>query len=265
MVPTRIVSDDVWFKNSTAHPNTTGVFTVFAVRATTDWWARIANVSEKGNGQVARNTRRVRWPSRHRIPNEPYGKEIFTSSPTADIVADYCAIGVQDNDACPAVPDTTGQPMPVFPYNTNFAYPRQVEDKIGKHALQCVAKIQVSIDTCSSCCCRDGYIKAETKSALVIRNIPNCPSWFSTTVDGPIRLVANLLRMIILMRQFPEPCFENGRDKQALFGTYVTDIFKHVQKKRASVYNETTDYGWKKAKRKFGGRSPAVGRGAGVG
>jgi len=244
LFPARWVSDDVWMKNATAHPLTTGVWTAFPVRASAEWWSKIASVSKKGNPH---------WPKPRtiRYPTKPGQKSFlprkYVELNNADLVAYACSEALQDNDACPAVPDATGNKTNWFPYNDKYAYPAEVEAKIGD-GLQCVAKVEFDVSVCSSCCCRHGLVRASLSSALVIDKNAGCANWLTVSVDAPARIVAGILRMIIMLRSFSEPCFENGRDERANIGTYITDIFAEVATKRTRLFAETKDYGWRKAK-----------------
>merc|ERR1719506_1745950 len=74
--------------------------------------------------------------------------------------------------------------------------------------LDCLAKFDLSLDKCSTCCCKGPIVKSSLKSKLVIDDHHYCQTWFSTLADPWIRVTNLFMGSFVNLLYLSTPCYE---------------------------------------------------------
>jgi len=124
----------------------------------------------------------------------------------------------QQRNECPFVPSEKSWkdgevPKNTLPYNNITALERDPKaNKPEEQQPLCVAKVDMQIYFCTTCCCKDGYASQDMTSVLQYENDPTCALWFSVQ-DAVIRIISAVVRGLTTATRF-ELCFETTwRDK----------------------------------------------------
>lgn len=117
----------------------------------------------------------------------------------------------QQRNECPFVPSEDTWKHGKVPHVP--PYPNIPTLKTNDQQPLCIAKAEMQIHFCTTCCCKDGYATQTMTSELQYENDPTCKIWFSTA-DSAIRTVSAVIRGLVVSTRFGL-CFETAwRDKE---------------------------------------------------
>jgi len=71
----------------------------------------------------------------------------------------------------------------------------------------CVAKFEITLDRCSTCCCHGGVVESGVDSVLILNDSLDCRSWFSALADSTVRFTVSFIRSSIMTRYLSTPCY----------------------------------------------------------
>ena len=70
----------------------------------------------------------------------------------------------------------------------------------------CVSRLTIQLSTCTSCCCRDGYLKSDLQHALLLGDDKKCGVTFAAG-DFMARFGLGLWRLFLTARNINKACF----------------------------------------------------------
>jgi len=74
--------------------------------------------------------------------------------------------------------------------------------------LECVVKYTMSMDKCSTCCCKGGLIKSDLKADLIVDNKWHCKNWFTGYAEPAVQLFQALIRSYISTQFLAPSCYK---------------------------------------------------------
>jgi hypothetical protein len=155
-------------------------FTVYAARAKDGWWYELTK-KLVAKAYPGRATRARFHPS--------YG-------------ARSCVYqGYWDGPGhCPLVPDEKKEDM----------YPASVGPP------QCLAKMVMAVNVCSTCCCKGGLLSTPSMGTLMVNGSPSCKTWFLAIIEPMLKLLISSMRSVVSLISINEPCLEKTDKKTKL-------------------------------------------------
>jgi len=194
-----------------------GGWVLYAVKAQPDWWVA-----------AARTHSTVR--KCHLDKNGRCNKLVQPLASAAALMAPWICIFEKSNE-CPMVPkkDNRGYHYPIEIGGSLSQLAKQrlnsidycdvgksrVPTKPGKQFCgpNCVARMKLVLDTCSTCCCKGGYLKAGVDSSLIADDGKSlCTIWMGT-LDTLIRMYMAVVRNLMMTNRFKAPCYLPFEDR----------------------------------------------------
>lgn len=71
----------------------------------------------------------------------------------------------------------------------------------------CVAKFDIEMSTCNTCCCKEGQGATNIASQLILEQNKACQLWFTISIDPVIRVFTQLLIAAKLESRLARTCF----------------------------------------------------------
>jgi len=179
--PTFVVTDQGWVADGPKgffNKKRDGKFkwTLFWVRAPRKWYTDAAKKHSDCKGGKCKT-------------NKAFKNSNALSSPKSAV--DLC--WTQKKNECPMVPKLKDGRHVFLP---------------GLHPPTCMAKFEVTVDKCSTCCCRGGVIKSGVASNLIVDGNVDCQTWFSALADAAVRAMVLALRAAMSSKYMSTPCYE---------------------------------------------------------
>lgn len=156
------------------------IFTVYAVRAKTDWWIKAAKTHSDANGKSkAKGTY-------HKL----FSPNVYKDSSAASTICWH-----QQKNECPMVPNTR---------RGGYSYPSAIGNPM------CLARFDLELSFCSTCCCKGGLMKSGIQSSLVMNRDVDCRAWFASMIDTGVRATMTIWGAKTGSMQYTNVCYGPG-------------------------------------------------------
>merc|ERR1719409_1360197 len=166
------------------------VWTVYAARAKKDWWPKAAKQHSDANGKAKKKG------NHHKLFNDL----VKTHASAASTICWH-----QQKNECPMVPDVTKKTDTRTKESyKEYSYPSTV----GKPL--CLARFDLTLSSCSTCCCKGGLLKSGVKSSLLMNNDKDCRAWFASFIDTGVRTTLTIYRAKTGALQYTNVCYGPG-------------------------------------------------------
>jgi len=250
--PTFALPDNQGIASYLDNPAGAATFRVWAVRAKQEWYTEVTkryacNSYMEALRAAAASQCHYRYNQKCKRDEIPHKDTSGNTQHTCCLVLSVQALTKHTclfynpypkGKDCPFVPSATNKSASGFGYD-HFGQPNGLTNSIAINALMkqkemaqhkpeklckastspsvvsepiCAGFVELRVEHCSTCCCKDGIINSGASSQEVIRNHPNCAMWFSGLVDYFMRFILGYVRNIVQMNQM-RTCLVKGCTK----------------------------------------------------